>query len=159
MRCVHGKEETAAFMMVSSDWDECVRVSVCVWTCAFERECRGGRQAAEQSRVNDNCLKTLQLNLLGERDFGHKYWPELLSKLKLGFKRLKLCLVVIWTKRNACYIALMFCALNCNCVWKISLGSCSCGADDWKILGHVYSMDVQAATDQPCLGIKLLLLS
>lgn len=48
-------------------------MSVCVWTCAFERECRGGRQAAEQSRVNDNCLKTLQLNLLGERDFGHKY--------------------------------------------------------------------------------------
>lgn len=32
-----------------------------------------GEGGGQQSRVNDNCLKTLQLNLLGERDFGHKY--------------------------------------------------------------------------------------
>lgn len=138
-------------------WYQVTEMSVYVCLCASGHALlrgnagEGGRQ---QSRVNDNCLKALQLNLLGERDFGHKYWPELLSKLKLGFKRLKLCLVVIWTKRNACYIVLMFCALNCNCVWKISLGSCFCGADDWKILGHVYSMDVQAGTDQSCLRIK-----
>ena len=110
-------------MMVSNDWDECICVSVCACACAFERGCRGGRQAAEQHGLNNVHLKAPWMNLFGERDLGHKWSiPKLFSKLELGFMWLKLCLTFMWTKERCllcCIDVLCFeLQLHVENVWK-----------------------------------------
>lgn len=120
----------------------------CACTCSSESGCRGGGQMPGQGGLNYFNLKTLQLNLLEERVLGHKHWPKRFSKLKLGLKCLKLCLLYF-----LCWCFELWTKFVCG----KPLERCFCEADYWEIISKAYSLSVQAGSDWLCFKPKPLL--